>query len=111
MFGTMADKVIELLQRLVAGVRIIWFPPWLFPPPQAEPFNYAVWIIIPPADAANHDVISFIVPPNRNGVIRWIGNGIEGGGWQQGSAGAGGLRFQILADGTPYKNHANILSS
>jgi hypothetical protein len=43
-------------------------------------------------------IISYVVPPGRNGVIYKVANNFVGGGWVEGT---GDLIWRILVDGTP----------
>jgi hypothetical protein len=43
-------------------------------------------------------IISYVVPPGRNGVIYKVANNFVGGGWVEGT---GDLVWRILVDGTP----------
>jgi hypothetical protein len=48
------------------------------------------------AIGATVTILSFEVPPGRNGMIKAVGNNFVGGGWQEGS---GNLIWRILVDG------------
>ena len=80
------------------------------PPMSAAPF---VWngAIEMPAIGAALGIISFIVPSNQNAVIWRVANGtaIGGGiaGWVNGS---GTLVWQILRNGSPFKNMNNLVA-
>jgi len=78
------------------------------PPAAAEPF---VWnnAIEMPAVGASEAIISFVVPPNRSGVIWRVGNATGlGGGIAQWVNGSGDLIWQVLRNGSPFKNMNDI---
>lgn len=85
-------------------------PPYIDAPDYAEPFDWNAAVIIP-AIGSSRVIISFTVPKNRAGVIWTIGNGsgISGGiaAWQYGQ---GGLVWQVLRNGVPFKNFPNIVT-
>lgn len=82
-------------------------PPWIYPPPEFEAFDFSTYAAIP-AIGANALVISFVVPSGRNGVIRKVANVFVGGGFQEGS---GNIFWQIRADQVPAPNYENIVAS
>jgi hypothetical protein len=56
-------------------------------------------------------IISYVVPPGRNGIIYKVANNFVGGGWVEGT---GDLIWRILVDGTPPPgavSYDNILAS
>lgn len=50
------------------------------------------------AIGATVTIISYVVPPGRNGVIYKVANNFVGGGWVEGT---GDIIWRILVDGTP----------
>lgn len=82
-------------------------PPWIERPAAGEPFNPAEAIVIP-AIGSTSTIIEFRVPIGRSGVIKWLGNEFEGGGWINGD---GNLIWQLLVNGAAVKNHERIVMS
>ncbi len=85
-------------------------PPWVDPPAGSQAFQYfqPAALGIGVIGSGVQIVISFQVPPGRNGVIDAIANQYIGGGWTEGS---GNLVWQILLDGYPVQGFDNIISS
>ena len=78
------------------------------PPEAAEPFAWNDAAVMP-AKGSSVAVVEFVVPPNRSGVIWRVGNGTAlGGGIAQWTNGSGKLIWQVLRNGTPYKNMSDI---
>lgn len=78
------------------------------PPEAAEPFAWNNAIVMP-AVGATAAIVSFVVPPNRSGVIWRVGNGTAlGGGIAQWVNGSGDLIWQIIRNGSPFKNMNDI---
>jgi len=86
------------------------FPPWIYAPPEFEPVDEISYVQLPtPLPAPNSAVVvSYRVPPNRNGVINTYGNNYIGGGFQEGT---GNLYWQFLRNNQPIKGYQRILGS
>jgi hypothetical protein len=81
-----------------------------FMPPEGEPFEFASYVALP-AIGANARVVSFLVPPGRNGMIKRLANVFVGGGFQEGQ---GGVVWKIFLDFTQAivaPNFENIVAS
>jgi hypothetical protein len=85
----------------------LWLPPWIYPPAEAEPFDWQGSVGLPAA-AATAVVLSFLVPRGRNGIIRAYANQVAGGLFTDGS---GAVVFAITHDNQPYRYYNNILFS
>lgn len=87
------------------------FPVHLFPSRNWENIDIADWIPFP-ALGTEQVILSFTVPPGRNGIINQVSTEFVGGGW---IAGTGDVIWRILVDGaTPsgansYHNIKNSL--
>jgi hypothetical protein len=86
---------------------VIILPPWIMPPASREPFEWAGSVLMP-AVGSVAVVVSFTVPPGRNGVIVRIANSTTNGNEQDGT---GDLIWQILQNGVPIENFENVVSS
>jgi len=90
------------------------------PPDSAEGFLFNCYVspatqkimsVTMPAIGAQATIINFTVPQNRNGRIWRIANGTAvGGGIATWVNGSGSLIWQILRNGSPFKNMNNIAS-
>lgn len=92
------------------GVQAIELPYRNFVPNNWENIDQLAYVALP-AIGADAVIISFKVPPGRNGIIRKVGNNFVGGGWTEGT---GDVVWKILADGTPppgATSYNNILGS
>jgi hypothetical protein len=72
-------------------------PPWIYQPvnwENVDQINYALL----PAIGSTAVIISYVVPPGRNGIINKVACNFVGGGWVEGS---GDVVWRILVDGTP----------
>jgi len=76
---------------------IIQWPARLFPPTNWENIDLDNYALLP-AIGSTQVIISYVVPPGRNGVIKKVANNFVGGGWVEGT---GDLVWRILVDGTP----------
>lgn len=88
----------------------LYLPPWIYPPINWENVDLLNYVLMP-AVLNQSNIISFRVPPGRNGVIRKIACNFVGGGWVEGS---GAVSWQILVDGTVpagASSYDNILAS
>jgi hypothetical protein len=109
------NSVQDVMQQVQRGVRLI-SAPWLIESPDSESFHYAGGITIPAQDGLFHTVMTFTVPPGRNGVIKDIANVVVGGAWSDFS---GDAIFQIQRNahagnnsgGFAERNYDNILAS
>jgi hypothetical protein len=72
-------------------------PPWIYPPTNWENIDQDNYALLP-AIGATVVIISYVVPPGRNGVINKVANNFVGGGWVEGT---GDVVWRILVDGTP----------
>jgi len=70
----------------MAGSGRVDLPPWIYPPPEFEPVDKIGYVTIndPTVSAAGVVVVSFKVPPNRNGIITTYGNNYIGNGFTEG---------------------------
>lgn len=71
-----------------------WADPTIYPPPEREPIDDINYIPLP-AIGASAAVITRLVEPGFNGIIRAYANNFVGGGWTEGS---GSVTWQILLD-------------
>ena len=72
-------------------------PPWIYQPvnwENVDQINYALL----PAIGSTAIIITYVVPPGRNGIINKVACNFVGGGWVEGS---GDVVWRILVDGTP----------
>lgn len=72
-------------------------PPWIYQPTNWENIDQINYALLP-AIGAQVTIISYVVPPGRNGVINKVACNFVGGGWVEGS---GDVIWRILVDGTP----------
>ena len=106
----LADPGEAYLRRLSSAIREavnVQPPPYLQMPPDGIPFNEVNYVALP-AIGATAVIVSFMVSPGMNGVIKWIGNNFVGAGFTDGS---GDIIWQITADGQPIRNHQHIIGS
>jgi len=84
-------------------------PPWVEKTAGSQPFNQqnTAGVTIP-AIGAEVTVVTFTVPPRKNGLIQNVSNQFVGGGWTEGS---GDLVWRIEADGVPLQGLHNIIAS
>jgi hypothetical protein len=85
----------------------LWLPPWIYPPAEAEPFDWQGNVGLP-ALLATATILSFVVPKGRNGVIRAYANQLVGGLFTDGS---GVISFSINHDNQPFRYYNKILFS
>jgi len=98
---------IDALTTALQALKIGGFPIHLFPSADSEAFDFNAYVNLP-AIAASADIIVFTVPAGFHGIIKRLGNNFVGGGFQEG---AGGVVWQILADGVAIPNYDKILAS
>jgi len=72
-------------------------PPWIYQPTNWENIDQLNYALLP-AIGSQVTIISYVVPPGRNGVINKVACNFVGGGWVEGS---GDVLWRILVDGTP----------
>jgi hypothetical protein len=72
-------------------------PPWIYQPTNWENVDQLNYALVP-AIGSTATIISYVVPPGRNGVINKVACNFVGGGWVEGS---GDLIWRVLVDGTP----------
>ena len=72
-------------------------PPWIYQPVNWENVDQINYALVP-AIGATAIIISYVVPPGRNGIINKVACNFVGGGWVEGS---GDIVWRILVDGTP----------
>ena len=85
-------------------------PPWIYQPVNWENLDKINYVTLP-AIGSSSNIISFTVPPGRNGIINKVACNFVGGGWVEGS---GDVVWRILIDGTPppgATDYDNILAS
>lgn len=78
------------------GERLI-LPPWIYPPVNFENLDKINYALLP-AIGSTATIISYTVPPGRNGIINKVACNFVGGGWVEGT---GDVLWRILLDGTP----------
>jgi hypothetical protein len=109
----MNPRVVDPLIEQVAIKAIYARPIWIDPPVNWENIDRAAYVTLPAINTTG-TILSFTVPPGRNGVIKKIANNFVGGGWVEGT---GDVIWRILVDGTPppgattYNNIVNSLGS
>jgi hypothetical protein len=72
-------------------------PPWIYQPVNWENVDQINYALVP-AIGSTVTIISYVVPPGRNGIINKVACNFVGGGWVEGS---GDIIWRILIDGTP----------
>jgi hypothetical protein len=72
-------------------------PPWIYQPVNWENVDQINYALVP-AIGSTVTIISYVVPPGRNGIINKVACNFVGGGWVEGS---GDIIWRILVDGTP----------
>src|ERR1700758_3836772 len=72
-------------------------PAWIYPPAEAEPFDAINYVSLP-AIGATATIVSVLLEPGYNLVIRAYANNFVGGGWTEGS---GSVTWQINVDNAP----------
>jgi hypothetical protein len=104
---------IDPLVAAAANEANVGRPIWIDPPSNWEVVDQAAYVALP-AIGATATVVTFTVPPGRNGVIQKIANNFVGGGWVEGT---GDLIWRILVDAAPppgatsYNNIVNSLGN
>jgi hypothetical protein len=78
----------------INGINYVTFPRGIQNWENIDQDNYALL----PAIGATVTIISYVVPPGRNGIIYKVANNFVGGGWVEGT---GDVIWRILVDGTP----------
>jgi hypothetical protein len=72
-------------------------PPWIYQPVNWENVDQINYALVP-AIGSTAIIITYVVPPGRNGIINKVACNFVGGGWVEGS---GDIIWRILIDGTP----------
>jgi hypothetical protein len=72
-------------------------PPWIYQPANFENIDKINYALLP-AINSTVIIISYTVPPGRNGIINKVACNFVGGGWVEGT---GDVVWRILIDGTP----------
>jgi len=78
----------------IDGINYVTFPRGIQNWENIDQDNYALL----PAIGATVTIISYVVPPGRNGIIYKVANNFVGGGWVEGT---GDIVWRILVDGSP----------
>jgi hypothetical protein len=78
----------------IDGINYVTFPRGIQNWENIDQDNYALL----PAIGASVVIISYVVPPGRNGIIYKVANNFVGGGWVEGT---GDIVWRILVDGSP----------
>ena len=86
---------------------VYWRDPTLYPPPEREPIDLFNYITLP-AIAGKATIVSQLIEPGYNAIIRAYGNNFVGGGWVEGS---GAVTWQILIDNAAVPGYDLILGS
>lgn len=81
--------------------------PWIDEPSGAVPFDAQAGINLPAVGAGDVVVLTMMVPQGYDGVIKWISNNVNFGGFVQFS---GDIVWRIEADQKPIRNFENILA-
>jgi hypothetical protein len=93
--GTDASDQPDPTQTMkIDGINYVTFPRGIQNWENIDQDNYALL----PAIGATVTIISYVVPPGRNGVIYKVANNFVGGGWVEGT---GDVIWRILVDGAP----------
>jgi hypothetical protein len=82
-------------------------PPWIYPPPEAEPIDLINYVALP-AIGASATIVTQMIESGYNAVIRAYGNNFVGGGWTEGS---GSVTWQIAIDSAPVPGYDLIPAS
>jgi hypothetical protein len=72
-------------------------PPWIYQPTNWENIDQLTYALVP-AIGSSVTILTYVVPPGRNGVINKVACNFVGGGWVEGT---GDILWRILIDGTP----------
>lgn len=88
----------------------VMLPPWIYPPPEFEPVDKIGYVTINDFTVSTQGVVvvSFKVPPMRNGIITTYGNNYIGNGFTEGG---GQIFWQYRRNGNPIKFYERILAS
>lgn len=76
------------------GIRHVTFPRGV---PNWENIDQDNYVLLP-AIGSTATIITYVMPPGRNGIIYKVANNFVGGGWTEGT---GDIIWRILVDGTP----------
>lgn len=72
-------------------------PPWIYQPVNFENVDQINYALVP-ALGSTVTIITYVVPPGRNGIINKVACNFVGGGWVEGT---GDFIWRILVDGSP----------
>ena len=84
-----------------------WQDPTIWPPPEREPIDLIAYVALP-AIGATATIVSLLVEPGYNAIIRAYANNFVGGGWTEGS---GAVTWQIAIDSAPVPGYDTIPAS
>jgi hypothetical protein len=84
-----------------------WMDPTIWPPPEREPIDLINYVALP-AIGATATIVSQLIEPGYNAIIRAYANNFVGGGWTEGS---GSVTWQIALDTAPAPGYDTILAS
>lgn len=93
------------MQELSGGQ--YWMDPTIWPPPEREPFDVINYVALP-AIGATATIVSVLMEPGYNLIIRAYANNFVGGGWTEGS---GSVTWQIAVDTAPVDGYDTIPAS
>jgi hypothetical protein len=82
-------------------------PPWIYPPPEAEPIDLINYVNLP-AIGVSAAILRLQIEPGYNAVILMEANNFIGGGWTEGS---GAVTWSITRDGAPVPGYDLIVAS
>jgi hypothetical protein len=81
--------------------------PTIWPPPEREPIDLVTYVPLP-AIGATAIIVSQLIEPGYNAIIRAYANNFVGGGWVEGS---GSVLWQIVIDSAPAPGYDSIPAS
>lgn len=81
--------------------------PTIYPPPEREPIDLINYVALP-AIGASATIVSQLIEPGNNAIIRAYANNFVGGGWTEGS---GAVLWQILIDNAAVPGYDAIPAS
>lgn len=81
--------------------------PTIWPPPEREPIDECTYVDLP-AIGAQATIVSVLIEPGYNAIIRAYANNFVGGGWVEGS---GAVLWQISIDSAPVSGYDVIPAS
>ncbi len=81
--------------------------PTIWPPPEREPFDVINYVALP-AIGASATIVTVLMEPGYNLIIRAYANNFVGGGWTEGS---GSVTWQINVDNAAVDGYDTIPAS